>query len=226
MIKIHRGDCFEYLNKIPNGSLDCVITDPPYEQCNHGGGTTPMSNRGLNKGSIDFMSLGFDYEQLFTVILEKLKTPNILVFCSNSQISKFMSFFECRGLSTTLLVWKKTNPVPFGNGKYISDAEFIVYVRGKRACFNSNCPTSYKQKVKLIPTITKNKLHPAEKPIELLNQLVEVHTKIGDTIFDPYMGSGTTGAAAITLKRSFIGCEINRDYYDVAKRRIQECMQR
>ena len=220
-VETYCGDCLDFIKQLPDKSLDCVITDPPYEFDNHGGGVSEMTNRGLCHGNIDFMSDGFDYKTVFDLLLQKLKVPNMLIFCSNNQISKFMSFFELKNLSTTLLVWKKTNPVPFGNGKYISDAEFIVYVRGKGACFNNDVSTNKKHKIKLFPTKVKDKYHPAEKPIELIQELVELHTNPNDVIFDPFMGSGTVGVASVQLGRKFIGCEIDEKYFDVAKKRIE-----
>ena len=64
--------------------------------------------------------------------------------------------------------------------------------------------------------------HPSPKPIEYMQKLVERLTKAGDTIFDPFMGSGTTGVAAIQLGRNFIGCEISEDYFAIAEKRIKE----
>ena len=142
------GDCLERMKEIPDGSIDCIITDPPYELDNHGGGNTELAQIDLVKNlNIDFISNGFDINVVFGEFLRVCKIPNILIFCSNKQISKTMYYFEQRKLSVTLLVWNKTNPSPLCTGKHLSDVEFIVYVRGKGATFNNDVPFEYKKKV-------------------------------------------------------------------------------
>jgi len=64
--------------------------------------------------------------------------------------------------------------------------------------------------------------HPTEKPVQLIRQMVEQFSDPGDTVFDPFMGSGTTGVACVQTGRNFIGCEIDPKYFAIAKRRIDE----
>lgn len=224
MIKLYKGDCLKVMKDIPDKSVDLVLIDPPYEQENHGGGKTNFAQRKLVKEThIDFISNGFDYEMCFETLLKKCKIPNLLIFCSNKQISRIMNYFESKQLATTLLVWEKTNPIPLGNGKYISDCEFIVYFRGKKAPFNNNCNIKNKYKVKIYPTITgKNRLHPTEKPIKLLDELIKLHSFENDTVLDCFMGSGTTGVACKRANRNFIGIELDDNYFEIAKKRIEE----
>ena len=224
MIDLRCGDCLELMKDIPDKSIDLVLIDPPYEQENHGGGKTNFAQRKLVKEThIDFISNGFDYEMCFETLLKKCKIPNLLIFCSNKQISRIMNYFENKQLATTLLVWKKNNPIPLGNGKYISDCEFIVYVRGKKAPFNNECNIKNKYKVKIYPTITgKNRLHPTEKPIELLDELIKLHSFENDTVLDCFMGSGSTGVACINANRNFIGFELDNNYFNIAKERIDK----
>lgn len=222
-IEIHLGDCLEIMNKIPDGIVDLILTDPPYELSNHGGGNTDLAQRKLVKdGHINFISKGFDYDTVFSEYLRILKVPNILIFCSNKQVSKIMKFFEDKRLSTTLLVWNKTNPSPLCNGKHLSDIEFVVYVRGKGATFNNDTPFNYKRKVITTPIESnKNRLHPTQKPLEILEQYIYLHSKVGDLVFDSFMGSGSTAIACQNTKRRFIGCEINKEYFDNALDRIK-----
>ena len=171
---------------------------------------------------IDFISDGFDYDLVFNEFLRICKTPNIIIFCSNKQITKIMSWFENKKLNTTLLVWKKSNPIPLCNGKYISDSEFIVYVRGKNAPFNNDRPTSEKYKVKIFPTVSsKQRKHPTEKPVKLLEELINLHSFEKNWIFDPFMGGGSTGIACMNTNRNFVGFELDEKYFDIAKERIE-----
>lgn len=189
--------------------VDGVITDPPYELKKHGGTSVAMAKRAAKIGDeVEFIANGFDYNLAFEKMLALCKIPNLIIFCSNSQISKIMSFFESKKLTTTLLVWKKSNPSPLCNGKYVSDLEFIVYVRGKGATWNHEAPLEYK--CKTYPFVSpKQRKHPTEKPIKLMEELVALHTLDGGIVLDPFAGSGTTGVACQNLNRKFIGIEWN-----------------
>lgn len=133
-ITLYNGDCMEYLRTLPNKSVDFILTDIPYELEIHGGGRGCFKDRGLIGGNnggvstIDFISYGIDYDAVFTEFVRLLKVVNACIFCSNKQIGKIMTWWEDKGYVPTLLVWDKPNPIPLGNGKYISNLEFIVYV--------------------------------------------------------------------------------------------------
>ena len=216
------GDCLEVMKGIEDDSIDLVCTDPPYELDNHGGGNTELAQRDLVKNlNIDFISKGFDINVVFGEFLRVCKIPNILIFCSNKQISKTMYYFEQRKLSVTLLVWNKTNPSPLCNGKHLSDVEFIVYVRGKGATFNNDVPFEYKKKVYTSSIVSnKKRLHPTQKSVNHIKQYIELHTIKNDIVFDTFMGSGSTCIACMNTNRKFIGIELNEKYYDISVNRI------
>lgn len=217
---IHHADNYEFIRTIKSGTVDLILTDPPYVlDLNGGGKGFPYATR-MDK-EIGFMVNGFDYS-IFEEFIRIAKIPNFLIFCSNNQISGIMSFFENKGLSTTLLIWKKTNPVPFGNGKYLGDTEFMIYVRGKNVTFNDP-QMSERSKVFIYPLQSPHKrIHPTQKPLALIKRLIKVHSKEGDLIFDPFAGSGTTLIGAIEMNRRYLGCELLEEYYSVARKRILE----
>lgn len=236
---IFNEDCLKVMDGlIAKGvKVDAIITDPPYEQDNHGGGKTQKAKSGSKlKSDTDFISAGFNYDEIFSRMLKLCKIPNLLIFCSNSQISKIMSWFENQKLSTTLLTWRKTNPNPLCNGKHVSDLEFVVYVRGKGATWNNDMPTNLKYKCKSFPFVSpKNRLHPTEKPVKLIEEYLKLHTKENQLVMDCYAGSGTILVACQNLKRKFIGCEFNPEkskmggeyiepdkYYKIAIKRLSE----
>lgn len=139
--KIFCEDCMEVMQSLPDESIDLVCTDPPYLFDTSGGGSSAMAKRAKTmKKNIDFIAHDFDYEGCFEQFIRICKIPNMIIFCSNKQIGRTMTFFENKGLVATLLIWQKTNPIPVCNNKYISDCEFAVYVRGKGACFNNDTP--------------------------------------------------------------------------------------
>ena len=225
VIKIYNCDCNFLLDNLieKNINIDLILIDPPYELDNHGKGKKPLANRMTKvKEDVKHIDTGFDYISIFNKFLKLQKIPNMLIFCSNKQISKIMSYFESKNLSTTLLVWKKSNPAPLCNGKYISDSEFIIYVRGKGAYFNNDCDISLKYKVKTFPILTnKNKLHIAQKPLELIEQLINLHSRENDLVLDCFMGSGTTALGCKNLNRNFIGCDLELDNFENTKKRLE-----
>ena len=206
-----------------NRKFDLILTDPPYELEIHGGtANNDFSSRKLiSDKHIEFISNGFDYDVLFDKLLRLQNIPNMLIFCSNKQISKIMSYFQNRNLSTTLLVWQKKNPIPLCYGKYVSDLQFIVWIRGKGSFFNNNEQYKYKLKCKHYTSpSSKYRIHPTEKPIKLLQELIRIHSKENDVIFDPFFGSGSTCIASLNLNRNFVGCEIDNQFFIDAKKKI------
>ena len=219
------ANCLEYLPTLENKSVDFVCIDPPYELDNHGGGQNKEMKRQLNDLHIDFISNGFDMEKVFTEIERVSKTMNMICFCSNKQVSKIMNYWEQKKYSVTLLVWQKSNPVPFGNGKYISDLEFMIYVRGKNAIYNN---TGYANQLKTFnypSPSSKSRIHPTEKSIDLLKRLIEIHSNKGSVVLDCFGGSFSTGLACMELEREFIGIELDNNYFEIAKERLKQHQQ-
>lgn len=219
--KIYLGDCCEILPSL-NIKADFVLTDPPYDQDNHGGGVSDMAQRKLNKAYIDFISGSFSMEQTFNHIARINNPINSVIFCSNKQVSTMMRYWEDKGFSATLLVWDKINPIPFGNGKYISNIEFMVYIRGTNSTYNN---IGYNEQLKTfrygVPS-AKQRLHPTEKPITLLERLIRIHSNENDLIIDPFLGSGTTCLASKNLSRQSVGIEVEEKYCEIAAKRCSQ----
>lgn len=224
---LYNGDCMEYMRTMPDKSVDFILTDIPYEQDNHGGcvSTGGFADRKIcnlkgKNSHLDFISHGIDYDKVFPEFVRILRVVNACIFCSNKQIGKIMTWWEDRGYTPTLLVWDKPNPIPLGNNKYISNLEFIVYIREKGATFNN---LGYDLQLKTFRYLSpgpKDRIHETEKPQELLKHLLALHSNEGDTVFDPYAGSFSAALACHDLKRKFIGCEILPKYYDAGMRRL------
>ncbi len=132
-----------------------------------------------------------------------------------------MTWWEQRGYVATLLVWDKPNPIPLGNGCYINNLEFIVYVREKGVTYNS---LGYDMQLKTFrnqPPQAAQRIHETEKPVSLLQRLLLLHTSEGDVVFDAYAGSFSTAIACHNEKRKFIGCEILEKYFEPAMKRLR-----
>jgi len=216
---LYNGDCMEVMAGL--GRVDAVVTDPPYELSSAGPGA---SHFGMSLGKFDTTAYkdivdGFDFAATFDAI-EKICDPfNLFCFCSNKQISKTMSYHEAKGRATTLLIWHKTNAAPFANGVWRGDIEYVVHARGKGAVFVGNAVE--KKKVSEFPLV-QDSAHPTVKPLELIGKYVRICSAPGQTVLDPFMGSGTTGVACVKAGRSFIGIERDPGYFDIACRRIEK----
>jgi len=221
-ITITNEDNMLLMARYPDNYFDFVLIDPPYELDSTGGKTTNEDlKRSLHNKHFEFCSNGFDIKKVFTEIERLLKVMNMICFCSNKQVSKIMQYWEDKKYSTTLLVWDKPNPIPFGNGKHISNLEFMIYVRGKGATFNNLGVNEQKKTFNYPSPSSSKRLHPTEKPIELLERLIKLHTKEDDIVLDCFGGSMSTALACINTKRQIISCELDKEYYDKAIQRIK-----
>lgn len=156
-----------------------------------------------------------DLEQL-TKEMVRVTSGSGYIFCGWEQISTIISIMRELGVSNRLCAWRKTNPSPM-NGQciWLSGAEYCVYFKKKNATFNEHC----KNCVWDFPS-GRGKVHPTEKPLKLFEYLLKVSSNEGDTVFDPFAGSGTTGLAAKINNRKYILCEINPEYVNIINQRL------
>ena len=220
--KIYNEDCLEGIRKIESHSVALIVTDPPYELQQHGekaGSAFGQKGRDYHKG-IDHLQTGISDEML-REMLRVCINPNMYIFCSKDQLPQLLNFALQNKLSYDLLTWHKTNPVPTCNNKYLSDTEYIVFMRK-----GANIYGSYESKRKYFITATNTEDkkawgHPTPKPVQIVRTLIENSSKEGDLILDPYMGSASTAVAAMQSGRHFIGFEIDKGYFDKACERIE-----
>jgi site-specific DNA-methyltransferase (adenine-specific) len=221
-LNITNEDNMALMARYPDKYFDFVLIDPPYELDNHGGVVKGHNlERKLNRDKhIDFISDGFNILKVFSEIERLTKTMNMICFCSNKQVSKIMKYWEDKKYSTTLLVWDKPNPIPLGNGKHISNLEFMVYVRGKGATFNNLGVNEQKKTFNYSSPSSTFRIHPTEKPIQMLERIIKLHTKENDIILDCFGGSMSTAIACYNTKRQIVSCELDKEYFDKAMERI------
>lgn len=210
-VKLIHGDCLTEMKLIPDASVDMILTDIPYGEVNrHSNGL-----RNLDKSYADIVS--FDLESLCKEFV-RITKGSIYVFCGIEQVSDLKKTFHDLGLSTRVIVWEKTNPSPMNGDKlWLSGIELCVYAKKSGATFNSRCRNC----VLRYPS-GQSKVHPTQKPTKLFCDLVLTSSNEGDIIFDPFMGSGTSGVACIRTKRKFIGIELNDEYFGIAQKRISQ----
>lgn len=202
---------------LPN--IDLVVTDPPYEIQAYGQGGINENRDWLKNVHND----GIDtYNPIpFLNRLRQVMHPlNAYIFTSKNLLDVYIRWAKKHGYNWDILVMAKRNPVPTKHNKYLPDTEFIFYVRQKGACFNNDHEYDMYRKVKPV-SVTSNDHHPAEKPVELLKELIQISSEEGDLVFDPYAGSGSTCVAAKELNRHYLGVEISKKHYKTAVQQLQ-----
>ena len=212
--QIFNEDCLEGMKRIPNNSIDLIITDPPY--CV---GTTSNGHKGSWNDN-NLIKPFFDL--LFAEWDRVLKEEAEIYINTDWRTYPFLypivqKYFRVRNLIVWDYEWVKS-----GNF-YRFSHEFIIYATkgdhkrrfyaGERDVWRIK-PINY--------TNLKTKLHQAQKPIELVEKMLTNSSVEGDIVLDCFMGSGTTGVACINLDRQFIGFEIDEKYFAIAKKRMEE----
>ena len=204
-ITLINGNCFDELKKIPQNSIDLILTDPPY-------GINYKSKARKDFGQIKGdEKLNIPLDEFFRILKP---TGCTLVFYSpkNELIDK-------RKRNT--LIWVKNDILinekekDFSNfrGQY----ECIGFFPKPKFEFKKNRPTNIFHCDRIKP---ENLIHPTEKPVQLLINLIRDCTQNNAVVLDPFMGSGTTGLACVKLKRQFIGIEIDESYFEIATKRL------
>lgn len=207
---LYNNDCMKILQTLSNKSVDLVVTDIPYDEVNRKHG----SLRKLDKGKADIITFDLD---MFVSELARVTKGSIYIFCGIEQVSNIKKVLVQNKMSTRLCIWEKTNPSPMNGDKiWLSGIECCVFGRFSNATFNEHC----KNTVFRYPC-GRNKLHPTQKPLELIEKLVLASSNEGDTVLDPCMGSGTTGVACKKNNRKFIGIGMDREFYNIASHRIE-----
>lgn len=179
--QLYQGDCLQIMRGMEPGSVDAVVTDPPY---------------GMGKA---------EWDKEIPRWIHLVKNIPAAVFCG--------------------VVGMRDYPTPDWVGAWVrlSSTQRIGITGG----FNNWEPILFygikrlENDVIMCPNFHEDTGHPTTKPTALMEKMVERMTKPGDLVFDPFMGSGTTGVACIQLGRRFVGCEIDPNYFQIAKRRIE-----
>jgi len=221
-----QGDCLDLLPTIPDGSIDMILTDPPYEISNSGGGMMDRDNREFIR-NIDGMGMcrsNFDVTGFLNACLEKFEHKSRfcgVFFCGMKQLSSYICWAENNKLQVGVGVWHKSNPAPLCNFKYLNDVEYWVYIKGNKSKILGN----YHSKSMVYSSQINKKdkklyRHPTIKPVEIIEKFLTNHSLDGAVVLDPFMGSGTTGVACKNLNRNFIGIEKDPEYFKIAQERI------
>src|SRR5882672_11467885 len=238
------GDCLAALARLPEGSVDLVFADPPYNLQLSGELHRPDNSRvdGVEEDWDKFA--GFAEYDRFTrgwlAAVRRVLKPSGALWVIGSYHNVFRIGAAVQDLGFWILndvIWRKSNPMPNFRGRRFTNAHetllWCAYSREARYTFNYDAMKSLNDELQmrsdwLIPLCggperlktDGRKAHPTQKPEALLHRVLLAATKPGDLVLDPFFGTGTTGAVAKRLGRSFIGIERDPDYAALAKARI------
>ena len=224
--KLYQGDCLEVMDKlIEEGvKVDAIITDPPYMIARKNNFHT-MGRKGIDFGEWDKDVDLFSWLDRIPKLLSK--NGSVVIFNDWKNLGDIARYCESLGLEIKdLLRWEKTNPIPRNRDRrYITDYECAIWLVNKKSKWVFNRLDGKYQRPKFeYPVVSGNEktIHTTQKPVKLMEEIIRVHTKKDNTILDCFMGSGSTGVACMNTNRKFIGIELDENYFNIAKQRIEE----
>ena len=234
-MKLQHGDCIELLKRIDDETADLVLTDPPYNI----GEFMQARAAGIHRMRDNFfVTAGWDNDSVdgWRTLMDAFfkesarvlkKGGSLVVFMAVIKVGEIIEIAQRNGFYyKTTGTWHKTNPMPRNmNLHYINSTESWVYfVRGKKTGVFNNEGKALHDFIETSVTPKSERAfgkHPTQKPVALMEHFVKTLTNPGDLVIDPFMGSGTTGVACNALERNFVGFEINEEYYEISKKRMQ-----
>lgn len=228
-VKLYKGDCIEVMKQMPDNCIDLVVTDPPYKLTSRGSSGTMSGYWAEDKAKkgIVFDSNDTDINDYIGGLYRILKDgTHCYIMCNQLNLPHFLDVIgKSEFKYIKCLIWDKCNKIC---GRYYMNCfEYIIMLRKGRERTINDCGMPDILRVPNIKTLDKDgkNIHDSEKPIRLMEILIEQSTNEGDVVFEPFMGSGTTGIASVQSRRNFIGVEIDDKYFAIAEKRINNATQ-
>lgn len=209
---LYHGDANEIRPTL--GRFDADVLDPPYEFNNSGGGAFRKA-RGASDQIVDeALDQGFDHG-----IINPLLCGAVVVFCHNDQLPKLLPYLTGSFHRFVALQWIKPNPSPMRNKHYLADTEHFIHAwnRGFHPVGDHH---DMHRTIEAMPMPSKTFGHPTVKPDKVMSKIMR--NLNGETVCDPFMGTGSTGVAAIRAGKRFVGIEKNALHFATARERIAQ----
>lgn len=235
-INLYNDDCISRMRRLPEESIELIVTDPPYNLGNF------MKNRDTNLvkmrdnffgaagwDDLDFKEWEKSMNRFFKQASRVIKNGgSMIVFMAIIKVETLIKLAEKNGFYyKTTGIWHKLNPMPRNmNLHFVNSTEAWVYFTYKKrtGTFNNNGQVIHDFIETSVTPNGERKCgkHPTQKPEQLITHFITVLSNEGDTVLDPFMGSGTTGVVSKRYNRNFIGIELNEQYFEIASNRIEE----
>jgi DNA modification methylase len=208
---LYLGDCYNILPTL--GWVDAIVTDPPYEFRAEGGGMYRAERKGMDQILEEGLSDGFDHS-----IINPLLCGSAVVFCHNDQLPKLLPYLDGSFERQCVLIWRKKNPQPVANKHYRPVFEFFIHAWNRDHYPRGTLLDLDREIIAMSPRGPAKFGHPTVKPDEVMDKIM-VNVAPG-LICDPFMGTGSTGVAAVKAGRRFIGIEKNPVHFETACARL------
>ena len=240
--RLYRGNVFDLFPRLPDGAFDCIWTDPPYFLSN--GGATCVAGRmvKVDKGEWDRsrgVALDHEFNLEWLAECRRLLKPAGTIWVTGTlhvYPSVGMALQELGFRVLNDIIWQKSNPPPnLGRRCFAHATETVLWAtkapKGGRhrhtfhydAMREENGGTQMRNIWRLPAAGRREKTfgkHPTQKPVALIERCLRASTDPGDAVFDPFAGSGSTGVAALGMRRRFVGCEREAEFAALAARRV------
>lgn len=226
--KLFNADCFDKLKEIPDKSINLILCDPPYNLANYSTGNMNFSWRAeINNDVAEWDEKVLDPADLVQEFKRIIKPDgNIFIFTSYNLIGKYHEAFDPEFDTFQFMVWHKTNPIPnIRKSSFLNSCELIVCLWNKGHTWNftkqNEMHNFIESPICMGSERLKNPKHPTQKPVKILEHIINIASNENDIVLDMFMGVGSTGAAALNLNRRFIGIELDKEYYNAAVKRLK-----
>lgn len=209
---LYLGDCRDILPSI--GKVEAVVTDPPYEFDTAGAGIFRTNRKNMDEIKAAGLADGFDHS-----VLSGSQFGAAVVFAHNDQWAALLPHMASQWSRYAICQWHKLNPMPVANRHYQPDTE--IYVHAWNSGFHPVGELPQKRRYILANGGQDTSIdHPTVKPLAVMQKIIA--NVSGGSVCDPFMGSGSTGVAALAAGRQFVGIELNPSFFDIACKRIED----
>ena len=225
--KLFNADCFCKMKEIPDTSIDLILCDPPYNLANYSTGNMNFSWRAeINNDVAKWDEKVLEPAELVNEFKRVIKpNGNIFIFTSYNLIGKYHDAFDSEFDTFQFMVWHKTNPIPnIRKSSFLNSCELIVCLWNKGHTWNftkqNEMHNFIESPICMGSEQIKEPKHPTQKPVKILEHIINIASNKGDMVLDMFMGVGSTGVAALNLERRFIGIELDKEYYNASVKRL------
>ncbi len=230
-ITLKLGNCIELIKELPGNSIDLIFADPPYNLSGEGFQTVKSGKMvACDKGDWDIIDDIHNFNEQWIKECIRVLSDNGTIWISGTLHNHPSIGVTLKKLGLWIIndiIWFKKNGPPLLSRNRLAPSTELIWLASKTKKYYFDYELAKqinggKQMRNLweINTQRHTTKHPTEKPETLLERIILLGSSVGDTILDPFLGSGTTGSVAIKLNRNFIGYEINPEYFEIAKNRI------